>query len=127
MKLEFEATETNPDIKRPYIVPSHEKGYFVIDHSYYGTRLVGRLSLKGVTNEAVDLMERGKLGVDKLFVAAGDDDSLMRAVGIPDHALGELNATITIPGSGNTVNVHLEEFREVAPVSNPNRFVYLSE
>ena len=100
------------DLRRVAVVPSHEDGHFIVDHSYFGKRLVGEVVLLGVSDEDLETMHStGEFPLSEYVVT--DEEGNAR----PINGHAEVIINSLDHGSNNTVTIGIESFREFAPVA----------
>lgn len=110
MDFKIEEMQGNADVKRVVVVPSNEEGGFVFNHPYYGQRVVGKLGVKAFRDDTQEIIEFGMATVGDYFKSLEDSSDYHAVPGL------DVVAVLDIPGSGNTVTVEVELFKEVAPV-----------
>lgn len=99
-------------LNRVALVPSHEGGHFVIDHSYYGKQIVDKVVLLGVAEEDVDMMHAAdEFPLDK-YIATDEYGNSATT-----ERVGAQVSILFNRGSGNSVNMVTHSFREFAPVA----------
>lgn len=110
MRFEIEGKEVaDKTIKRVNVLPSDENGLFVIDHSGYAQRTVGKIGLAGMAQESVEEIEAGNVEVADCFEERED------GVIVPKEGI-TLAATIALDHTANTLSINPEAFREMSAV-----------
>ncbi len=108
MRFEVEAKESNPNVKRVSIVPSHPDGVFIFRDSHYGLRAVGKIGI-ALDDEVVERIASGDIS-EKDFFTFGKDSHTF----VPES--GTLVADIDTK-LFRTERVIIPQFQEMIPVS----------
>lgn len=110
MEFKIETMPGNDEVKRVVLVPSNEEGGFVLDHPYYGQRIVSKLGIVAFRDDTQKVLESGMATADEYFVHVNESSDLHAVTGI------DVVAMLDVPGFGNTITAEVELFREVVPV-----------
>ena len=116
MKYEIEQlTQDEPHMHRLNVMPSDENGYFIFSHKDHGIRAVGKISVAGISQNALKAIEEGRKAVAGNIFTQDIDNKIGVVSGLG------LVAIIPVQGAldfyPQPMSVSFTEFTEVIPAN----------
>ena len=116
MRFEVEEREVGDQtLKRVSVLPSDERGLFVVEHDCYRHRAVGSIGLAGMNTEDAGRLQDGTIRLSDLFISTETGQVTVADEGI------RLVASVDPDGISYGLNVEISSFRELAAVPYTDR------